>query len=306
MKFSYFYIPFVILLAVPCVFIFMGYAWDLNQLASHSSFWSYITATANTKSAMVLSAIFLLVLLSFYYRNLPLSIAITVYCAFAVAGTQLIKEGLKATFQEPRPFVYQIAYRLTDIGDKHFVANFDQQYKAELAAKGVQVTTEETPEAAAANESAQSTTQGIINYYYDLSKEGKEAFIKYFESTYMVGDGESARRNALNHLVAESPYSFPSGHSIFAATWVMIFFVMAYAAKKLTFWLVAFGVLGWGICVEVSRIILGYHYAHDVLASNMIAGVFVFATFWLMRVVYKIALKRMAPEQAAESAAKAE
>ena len=70
-------------------------------------------------------------------------------------------------------------------------------------------------------------------------------------------------------LVAESGFSFPSGHSMVAMAFygLLIWMVWRYEKDALVRWL---GVIGFGlviVLVGLSRIYLGVHYASDVLAG---------------------------------------
>ncbi|RIY31738.1 hypothetical protein CKF54_06175 [Psittacicella hinzii] len=314
MKFRYFYLPLLVLLALPLAFIFSGYTWDLNKLATYSSFWDLITVTANPVAAVIISILLLAVLLYFYRANFKLCIAIAVYCFAAVVATQVIKSVVKNTLEEPRPFTYQIAYRLQEIDAERFISDFEKAYKsnpsnpspyqADLAGddsignlinslENGTYTGETTIDVN--DDQAPKRVQDYLDYYFDkLDKEKRIAFIRFYENSYMQGPQEETRRAALDRLADESPYSFPSGHSIFAATWMMIFMVMAFMARKASFWLVTAGVVTWGLLVEASRIILGYHYAHDVLASNIIAACVIGATFWIMSFMYRLLSNREA------------
>lgn len=314
MKFRYFYFPLLVLLVVPIVFILTGYTWDLNQLTSHSSLWNLVTVTADSIFPALLTSIILLGIILYFYRaNIKLCLAIAIYCFGAVVSTQIIKEVAKSTFEEPRPFMYQVAYRLQEIDADKFIKEFEQAYAAnpsnpspyqanvggdgsldDLIAQ-VQQNQDATSELAD-DDQAPKRVQDYLDYYYDkLNAQQRIAFIKFYQNSYMQGEQEQNRRAALDRLAAESPYSFPSGHSIFAATWMMIFMMMAFMARKLSFWLVTAGVVVWGSAVEISRVILGYHYAHDVLASNIIAACFVGATYWIMLYIYRF-LNRGAEE----------
>ncbi|RIY37428.1 phosphatase PAP2 family protein [Psittacicella gerlachiana] len=312
MKFRYFYFPLLLLLILPLLFIFAGYSWDLNQLTSHSFLWNIVTFTADSiVPAMVTSAVLLAIILFFYRDNKSLCIAIAIYCFAAIVSTQVIKSALKNTFEEPRPFMYQIAYRLQEIDAEKFIKDFEKAYasnpenpspyQADLAGSSIDELISQVQSGTLPNnttvdvndDQAPQRVQDYLDYYYDkLDTKQRLAFIKFYQNTYMQGTQDANRRAALDRLASESLYSFPSGHSIFAATWMMIFMMMAFMARKGSFWLVTLAVVLWGSAVEASRILLGYHYAHDVLASNIIAACFVGATFWLMLYLYRFINRR--------------
>lgn len=291
MKFRYFYFPLLILIAIPIAFILKGYQWNIYQLVpEHYELWNSITNTATDLIALVTSAVLLLILLFFYRRNWRLCIAIAAYCTLAITGTQVIKSGLKNATEEARPFVYQISKRLAEIGDLDFIKNFERQYPqyAKKLTLADDTNKDDTP---TSNDINVNNTNHLIDYYYDLPKDGRLAFIKYYSEADRVAINTPEKLEALQRLANESPYSFPSGHSIFAATWIMIFLALAFNGRIFALWGVALVVVAWGLAVEVSRILLGYHYSHDVLASNMIAAVFVYLTFWLIALFYRVTLK---------------
>ncbi|PJG86608.1 phosphatase PAP2 family protein [Conservatibacter flavescens] len=72
------------------------------------------------------------------------------------------------------------------------------------------------------------------------------------------------------HRKSEVGYSFPSGHTIFAATWLMLFvgFSTLYGQKSRV--LVPLMAV-WALCMSISRVRLGMHYPIDLLASVLIA-----------------------------------
>lgn len=82
-----------------------------------------------------------------------------------------------------------------------------------------------------------------------------------------------ARERPVMHWVLEQGYSFPSGHS--AGTlmcygmlaWIVM--VLAWPAKPRWVVAVAFGLV---LVVGVSRVLLGVHYASDVLAGWLLGG----------------------------------
>ena len=72
---------------------------------------------------------------------------------------------------------------------------------------------------------------------------------------------------------SESTYSFPSGHTIGAATLLLVvgylLWVRAPAVRSLVVWIAAAGI--GTLVVALSRLYLGYHFVTDVVASVMLA-----------------------------------
>lgn len=77
------------------------------------------------------------------------------------------------------------------------------------------------------------------------------------------------------HWIKEVGYSFPSGHTQFAVSFVLIvsFYLLACGGFILPVLLLA-----WGLLMELSRMLLGLHWSQDVLASAIIGGAIAFLT----------------------------
>ena len=67
-----------------------------------------------------------------------------------------------------------------------------------------------------------------------------------------------------DHWAKESTWSFPSGHSIFAAAWALLGVGVLWPRKR---FLAAFILTAWAAGVLVSRLFLGMHWPVDLLAS---------------------------------------
>ncbi|MFX1496101.1 MAG: phosphatase PAP2 family protein [Promethearchaeota archaeon] len=79
-------------------------------------------------------------------------------------------------------------------------------------------------------------------------------------------------------------FSFPSGHA--AMGWMFLPFMIHFRDRKINVWLrmlLALSIFGWGMFVALSRIIIGAHYASDVLFSTGFASII---TIFLYRKIY--------------------
>ena len=85
----------------------------------------------------------------------------------------------------------------------------------------------------------------------------------------------------LRHWQHETGYSFPSGHSFFVASWVLLFYSLLNFRKS---WPVLIIVTLWAWAVMWSRMLLGMHWPRDLVASVVIAWGFTL----IILVVYNI------------------
>lgn len=136
---------------------------------------------------------------------------------------------------------------------------------------------------------AQITPDDVADLYYSLTNEQQEFFTTFFANynTSAFGDlGQRAdARAALAKMANETAYSLPSGHGMLAAYWMFMIGVACFSAKQVKFGLFAGVVVFWGFTMQASRILLGYHYAHDVLASSLIVAV---CTWFTWKILYAI------------------
>ena len=70
------------------------------------------------------------------------------------------------------------------------------------------------------------------------------------------------------HWQHETGYAFPSGHTLFAATWA--FFAIALLSFRRHF-LIVTAIMIWSSLIETSRLLLGMHSAYDLLLGIMLA-----------------------------------
>ncbi|MBQ3338638.1 MAG: phosphatase PAP2 family protein [Atopobiaceae bacterium] len=76
-------------------------------------------------------------------------------------------------------------------------------------------------------------------------------------------------------LIAETGYSFPSGHSMVAVAFYgfMIWLIIRYEEDRLQRWIWSLALFFVVIMIGVSRVYLGVHYFSDVMAGYCVAAV---------------------------------
>lgn len=107
-----------------------------------------------------------------------------------------------------------------------------------------------------------------VEQFYAQERKQRSHFIDQFYQT------KSDTPNWLkSHYEKEVGYAFPSGHTIFAATWLMLVvgFVHLLSVRSLTAKvLVSFTSL-WAVFMLISRLRFGMHYPIDLFISTLIA-----------------------------------
>lgn len=140
--------------------------------------------------------------------------------------------------------------------------------------------------------------QGVKSTIKDQVQEHRP-FVRWLESTYHV-DGEHfyslprKERRALvkeqlqeqtvvpewlgKHWQAETGFSFPSGHSMFAATWALLGVGLLWPRRHYKTVAV---LMIWATGVMTSRLMLGMHWPQDLAMAIVISGLLVTFISWL-------------------------
>ncbi|CDF98851.1 phosphatase PAP2 family protein [Avibacterium paragallinarum] len=116
------------------------------------------------------------------------------------------------------------------------------------------------------------------DYFYGQPRKVREQIVLDYYADKQID------MHLVHHRSKETGYSFPSGHSIFAATWLMLavgFGQLLGRNNKGMKYLTA-GIAVWAVLILVSRLRLGMHYPVDLLASVLIAWLFHCVLFVLL------------------------
>ncbi|WP_192805815.1 phosphatase PAP2 family protein [Actinobacillus minor] len=228
------------MLAIPLVAWAIDWQWALNTNFGHSSLdWGLfvLTETGSTPYALITCVIFMLWLM-WLARHRYSWLLVGFICASSVVGTQIIKEGAKAVFKEPRPFVTQM-----------FQPNMEQFYALPKTEQAMEVM-----------KFAQADNQFVVEHQAD-----------------------------------ELGYSFPSGHTIFAVSWLLVFGGLLFGVRQQAAIFAQIFALSWAALMLISRLRLGMHYPIDLFVSTLIAWAFHLVAFiWCVPVLenFKIFKKR--------------
>ncbi|MCV9877612.1 phosphatidylglycerophosphatase B [Brenneria izbisi] len=104
------------------------------------------------------------------------------------------------------------------------------------------------------------------------------------------------------HWQFETGFAFPSGHTMFAATWALLAVGLLWARRH---YKTVVALMIWANAVMVSRLILGMHWPRDLIVATLISWLLVVVACWLaQRWCGPLSLQREEiSEQAAEDKA---
>ncbi|MDU8925183.1 phosphatase PAP2 family protein [Pasteurellaceae bacterium LIM206] len=211
-----------LLCLVPFFVWISGWYWQGDgSLTAFDHFLYWLTETGSIPYAIITCGLFALLLAPIFPKRYQWVIGVIIM-ALSVVVTQGIKNGLKAVFAEPRPYVVELTEN-SRISTEYFYA----QSKADRAMM-------------------------VANYY---ARHGKVP-------SWLV-----------QHREDEVSYSFPSGHSIFAAGWLLLAvgFSQLFGSNSLKTKAIIAVLTVWAVLMLVSRLRLGMHNPIDLFVSTLIA-----------------------------------
>ncbi|WP_181893795.1 phosphatase PAP2 family protein [Actinobacillus ureae] len=233
------------MLLVPLFTWATGWKWTFRGMDYRLydlDFWLFfLTETGSTPYALITCVLFMLWLM-WLTRKRHAWFLVGFICTSSVVGTQIIKEGAKAVFKEPRPFVTEM-----------FQAQTEQFYAL--------------PE-----------------------EEQAQAVLTLAEKTHPADADFVAE-----HQAGELGYSFPSGHTIFAVSWLLVFGGLLFGLSGKTVIFAQIFAILWAGLMLISRLRLGMHYPIDLFVSTLISWVFYIIVFvWVIPFLetFKIFQKR--------------
>lgn len=207
------------MLLVPLTTWAIGWKWTFGgaeYVLLGFDFWLLLlTETGSTPYALITCVLFMLWLM-WLTRKRYSWLLVGFICASSVVSTQIIKEGAKAVFKEPRPFVTEMF-------------------------------------------------QGNTEQFYALSKSAQKQAVR---STAMLDNV------VVDHQVDELGYSFPSGHTIFAVSWLLVFGGFLLGSTTQGGYFAQLFAIFWAGLMLISRLRLGMHYPIDLFVSTLIAWAF--------------------------------
>ncbi|AXF75789.1 phosphatidylglycerophosphatase B [Erwinia tracheiphila] len=83
-----------------------------------------------------------------------------------------------------------------------------------------------------------------------------------------------------SHWAFETDYAFPSGHTMFAASWALLAVSLLWPRRRTVTVVLIFM---WAIGVMGSRLVLGMHWPRDLVASTLIGWFLITLAMWLVQ-----------------------
>ncbi|QEH18079.1 phosphatase PAP2 family protein [Histophilus somni] len=119
-------------------------------------------------------------------------------------------------------------------------------------------------------EIVQNSDMSTDDFYAQKRHDRKKIVYQYYQETKTK---QTAPDWLIEHHANETGYSFPSGHTMFAATWLLLVvgFAQLLGHRNPKIKLLVPVVTVWAVLMLVSRLRLGMHYSIDLLASILIA-----------------------------------
>lgn len=109
--------------------------------------------------------------------------------------------------------------------------------------------------------------------FYQLNRQGRSQMV----STLLANDSQLPGW-LKQHWAFETGFAFPSGHTLFAASWSLLVIGLLWPRRRIATVLVLFT---WATMVMGSRLLLGMHWPRDLVAATLISWVLVTCATWL-------------------------
>ncbi|WP_369311081.1 phosphatase PAP2 family protein [Providencia rettgeri] len=109
--------------------------------------------------------------------------------------------------------------------------------------------------------------------FYELTRAARAKLIKT-----VVKYHEDIAKWQRKHWQAETGYSFPSGHMLFAAGWALLFIAFFWQRGS---YVLCIGLALWAEGIAFSRMLLGMHWPIDVITSVLISAIFAILAYGL-------------------------
>nr|WP_154324900.1 phosphatidylglycerophosphatase B [Pantoea sp. 201603H] len=121
-------------------------------------------------------------------------------------------------------------------------------------------------------------THGIDeDAFYALKRKARGEMV-----TQLIADDSHLPRWLKRHWAFETGFAFPSGHTLFAASWALLGVGLLWPRRHVKTVIV---LLIWATAVMGSRVLLGMHWPRDLVVATLISWLLVTVATWLAQCV---------------------
>lgn len=121
----------------------------------------------------------------------------------------------------------------------------------------------------------EKTQQIPVEQFYTLKRSERSALVK--EQLAQQNDIPGFLRH---HWQKETGFAFPSGHTMFAATWALLLVGLLWSRRRALGLAVA---IAWAIGVMGSRLLLGMHWPLDLMVATVMSWIMATLACWLVQ-----------------------
>ncbi|SLM63580.1 Phosphatidylglycerophosphatase B [Dickeya aquatica] len=126
----------------------------------------------------------------------------------------------------------------------------------------------------------EQTNQITVTDFYALTDDDRAALLaRQLQQTTSIPSWQQ------QHWQQQADYAFPSGHTVFAASWALL--IVGLLGSRRCYGMVVLMML-WANSVIGSRLALGMHWPQDVVVATLISMVLALMAGWLLRRFFPI------------------
>lgn len=119
----------------------------------------------------------------------------------------------------------------------------------------------------------EKSRQVPVDQFYALKRKERAKLVHE-----QLAQEQDIPRFLRKHWQKETGFAFPSGHTMFAASWALLGVGLLWPRRR---WVTIAALLTWATAVMGSRLALGMHWPQDLLVATLISGLLVTLATWL-------------------------
>ncbi|EIV5803430.1 phosphatidylglycerophosphatase B [Klebsiella aerogenes] len=117
------------------------------------------------------------------------------------------------------------------------------------------------------------TQQVPVAQFYELKRKERAKLVHE-----QLAEQQTIPGFLRKHWQKETGFAFPSGHTMFAASWALLGVGLLWPRRR---WVTIGLLLGWATAVMGSRLALGMHWPQDLIVATSLSWLLVSAATWL-------------------------